>query len=303
MAFRLQHLQRQKAQARAVALAGPLRQGVMAVACTLAAALGGVVLAQQAAPAAPAAPTAPPAAAATPPAGASPAPKVVVSGTVPDEATRAAILARVREVYGAERVVDQLGVGPLAAPPNWSQQVQKLLTADIKKVSQGQLKVEGNVVEIAGQVDSAQTQSQLVKGMATRLDNPTYTVRDNLRIGASGQQVLDTAMANRIVEFETGNATLTPTGQRVLDDLIPVLQKLAGRRFEIVGHTDSDGARQSNLALSAARAESVKNYLMQHGIPANALVTSGLGPDKPVADNGTSEGRARNRRIEFRLLA
>ena len=257
--------------------------------------------ASQRQPAAQPQPAAPASAAA--PLTAAAAPQVVVSGTVPDEATRAAILARVREVYGAERVVDQLGVGPLAAPPNWSQQVQKLLTPDIKRVSQGQLRIEGNVVEIAGQVDSTATQSQLVKAMATRLDNPTYTVRDNLRVGASGQQVLDTAMANRIVEFEPGNATLTTTGQRVLDDLIPVLQKLAGRRFEVVGHTDADGTRQHNLLLSAARAESVKTYLMQRGIPATALVTSGLGPDKPLADNTSAAGRARNRRIEFRLLA
>ncbi|MBI5256115.1 MAG: OmpA family protein [Burkholderiales bacterium] len=231
------------------------------------------------------------------------APQVVVSGTVPDEATRAAILARVREVYGAERVVDQLGVGPLAAPPQWGQQVQKLLTADIKRVSQGQLRIEGNMVEITGQVDNAQTQQQLVRGIATRLDNPTYTVRDNLRVGASGQQVLDAAMANRIVEFEPGNATLTAAGLQVLEHLLPVLQKLAGRRFEIVGHTDSDGARPQNLLLSAARAESVKAYLVQRGIPASALVTTGVGPDRPVADNTSAEGRARNRRIEFRLLA
>lgn len=231
------------------------------------------------------------------------APKVVVSGTVPDEATRAALLARVREVYGAERVVDQLGIGPLAAPPAWSQQVQKLLTADLKKVSRGQLRIEGNVVDIAGQVDSAQTQAQLVKGLATRLDNPTYTVRDNLHVGTSGQQVLDQAMANRIVEFETGNATLTAAGQKVLDDLLPVLQQLAGRRFEVVGHTDSEGSRSHNLGLSAARADTVKAYLVQRGIPAASLVTSGLGPDRPIADNATPAGRARNRRIEFRLLA
>src|ERR1700712_4021933 len=53
--------------------------------------------------------------------------KVVVGGVVPDEATRAAILARVRELYGAERVVDQLGVDKLAAPPNWAQHVRSVL--------------------------------------------------------------------------------------------------------------------------------------------------------------------------------
>ena len=57
--------------------------------------------------------------------------KVVVAGVVPDESTRAAVLAKVREVYGADRVVDQLGVGPLVAPPNWSQQVQKLINPEL----------------------------------------------------------------------------------------------------------------------------------------------------------------------------
>ena len=55
--------------------------------------------------------------------------------------------------------------------------------------------------------------------------------------------------------------------------------------------------------LSAARAETVKAYLVQRGIPAAALATSGVGPDRPVADNATASGRARNRRIEFRVLA
>lgn len=267
-------------------------------------AISGALAAGAASAQAPAAPLAPAPLTAAPAVPAlAPAQKVVVSGTVPDEATRIGILSRVREIYGAERVVDQLGVGALGAPPRWNEQVQKLLTTDLKRVSQGQLRVEGNVVEIVGAVDSAQTQAHIVRGLTTRLDNPTYTVRDALRVSGGGQQVLDAAMANRIVEFETGNATLTPQGQRVLDELLPVLRTLQGRRFEVVGHTDSDGGRAQNLVLSAARAESVKAYLVQRGIPEASLSTSGLGPDRPVADNATPQGRARNRRIEFRVLA
>src|SRR5438067_3095418 len=58
--------------------------------------------------------------------------KVVVGGVVPDDATRVAILARVRELYGADRVVDQLGVDKLAAPPNWAQHVRSVLDPDLK---------------------------------------------------------------------------------------------------------------------------------------------------------------------------
>ena len=79
----------------------------------------------------------------------------MVAGTVPDESTRQAILARVRELYGNDRVVDQLGVGNLVAPPNWSQHVQRALHPDIKHVSRGQLSIQGNVLEIKGE-DSPQ---------------------------------------------------------------------------------------------------------------------------------------------------
>src|SRR4051812_28800876 len=73
--------------------------------------------------------------------------KVVVGGVVPDEATRATILARVRELYGADRVVDQLGVDHLVAPPNWAQHVRSVLEPDLKQVSHGELRISGNIVD------------------------------------------------------------------------------------------------------------------------------------------------------------
>ncbi|MEH3087743.1 MAG: OmpA family protein [Xylophilus ampelinus] len=208
-----------------------------------------------------------------------------------------------RELYGAERVVDQLGVDRLAAPPNWARQVRSLLEPGLKQVRQGQLRIAGNLVEISGSVPSEEVRRQLLDDMAARLANPTYTVRDDLRVNAAGQQLLDAALAERTIAFEVGNATLTAAGVRVLDELLPVLRRFAGRRFEIVGHTDDSGAREANLALSAARAEAVRAYLGARGIPPGDIVTSGAGPDRPVATNATAEGRARNRRIEFRVLA
>jgi OmpA-OmpF porin, OOP family len=239
----------------------------------------------------------------TAPAAPVPAGKVVVGGVVPDEATRAAILARVRELYGADRVVDQLGVDKLAAPPNWVDHVRSVLDPDLKQVTQGQLRIAGNVVEVSGNVDSEAIHTQLLGQIATQLNNPTYTVRDGLRVGAPSQQLLDSALAQRTIAFEVGNATLTPAGAKVLDDLVPILHQFSGRRFEIVGHTDDSGPRESNVALSAARADAVKAYLAAKGIPAADIVTSGAGPDRPIAPNTTAEGRARNRRIEFRVLA
>lgn len=231
-----------------------------------------------------------------------PAPgKVVVAGIVPDEATRQAILARTREIYGTDRVVDQIGVSNLVAPPNWAQNVQKLITPDLKRVMRGQLKISGNVIDLTGEVDNEASRQQVVSLMSSQL-NPTYTVRNGLRVTAAGQEVIDAALANRIIEFEAGNATLTANGVQVLDQLLPVLKQLPGRKFEVIGHTDSQGGRSHNIALSAARADAVKAYLQSKGISGDLVQTSGVGPDRPVAANDTAEGRARNRRIEMRVM-
>ena len=230
--------------------------------------------------------------------------KVVVAGDVPDEATRQAILKHVRDLYGADLVVDQLGVRAVAVPPNWAQQVQRVLTPELKKaVSRGQLDIRGNVVEVRGEVATEAVRQQVLAQLRTQLNNPTYTVRNGLRVSAAGQDQLDAALANRIVEFEPGSATLTPKGQAVLDDLVGVVKRMPDRSFEIIGHTDSQGARLSNLSLSAARADAVKAYLVAKGTPAQVLGTSGAGPDRPVAANDTAEGRARNRRIEVRAIS
>ncbi|MDX9844220.1 MAG: OmpA family protein [Aquabacterium sp.] len=226
--------------------------------------------------------------------------QVVVAGTVPDEATRVAVIARLRELYGAERVVDQLALGSVVAPPQWSQHVQKLLSPSLKQVSHGQLSVQGQTVELKGEVGNEALRQQLASEMAQSL-NPTYTVRNGLRVAVQEQAVVDQALANRIVEFEPGSAVLRPAGLLILDEMAAALARLPGRRFEVIGHTDAQGSHASNVSLSLARAQAVKGYLVSKGLPADSLSTSGLGPDQPVASNATDEGRARNRRIEFRV--
>lgn len=225
----------------------------------------------------------------------------MVAGTVPDEATRQAILQRVRELYGADRVVDQLGVGPVVAPPNWSQYVQRVLSPELKQVSRGQLAIHGNTIDVKGEVGNEALRQQVASQISTQL-NPTYTVRNGLRVRADEQSIIDQALAHRIVEFESGSAVLTPAGRAVLDELVGPLKSLpAHRKVQVVGHTDSVGGRDANIALSAARADAVKAYLVSRQIPAQMIEASGVGPDRPVASNATAEGRARNRRIEFRV--
>ena len=69
----------------------------------------------------------------------------------------------------------------------------------------------------------------------------------------------------------------------------------------MAGHTDDTGTRDANVALSRARAQAVANYMVTAGFNSARLIVEGYGPDRPSADNATLEGRAENRRIEFRI--
>lgn len=226
---------------------------------------------------------------------------VVVSGVVPDEATRQAILAKVREVYGRERVVDQLGVAATSAPPNWAENVKKLVTADLKGVQRGHLKISGNSVELVGEADSTATREKIAAHLSASL-NPTYTVNNRLSVGEAPQARIDSVLEGKIVEFESSSAVLTPVGRQVLDELVPVLKGLGGKKVQVIGHTDASGLRQSNVALSRDRAAAVKNYLAGNGLPPASIFTVGMGPDQPLVGNDTPEGRAKNRRIEFKVM-
>jgi OOP family OmpA-OmpF porin len=239
-----------------------------------------------------------PAAPATPAGAGAP---IVVAGTVADQASKAVLLARLRAVYGLDRVVDQLAVGTVSTPANWDEYVGRLIGPNLKMISRGQLKVDGNTVSLRGDVSNEAQRQQIAGDIAASL-NPTYTVNNGLRVAASEQSVLDAALANRIIEFESGKAALTPSGMAILDQMSEALKKLNGIKVEVIGHTDNAGSRAGNLSLSQARAEAVKTYVAARGINADSIAVSGEGPDRPVADNRTLEGRARNRRIEFKVV-
>ncbi len=104
------------------------------------------------------------------------------------------------------------------------------------------------------------------------------------------------------ITFETGSAVITAAGVEVLRDAVDFLAANPQIRVAVEGHTDSQGGEAANQALSESRAESVLAFLVAEGIAADRLETIGFGETRPIADNATAEGRAQNRRIEFRLL-
>jgi OOP family OmpA-OmpF porin len=104
------------------------------------------------------------------------------------------------------------------------------------------------------------------------------------------------------ITFDNDKATIRKSSTKALDDAVKVLTDHPDIRIEISGHTDIKGDRDHNLDLSQRRAESVKQYLVEHGVDETRITTIGHGPDKPVDTNDTEKGRANNRRIEFKPI-
>jgi len=102
--------------------------------------------------------------------------------------------------------------------------------------------------------------------------------------------------------FDFDKSVLKPEGKAKLDDLVG---KIKGINLEViiaVGHTDAVGSDTYNQKLSVKRSEAVKAYLVSKGIEKNRVYTEGKGEKQPVADNKTSEGRAKNRRVEIEVV-
>ncbi|HVY28622.1 MAG TPA: OmpA family protein [Polyangiaceae bacterium] len=101
------------------------------------------------------------------------------------------------------------------------------------------------------------------------------------------------------VLFATGKYELLPIARDKLDEVAKALTDQGYKSIVIEGHTDSRGKAADNETLSLKRAESVRTYLVSRGIPSDKITASGLGSSRPVADNGTPDGRANNRRVEI----
>ncbi len=104
------------------------------------------------------------------------------------------------------------------------------------------------------------------------------------------------------IYFKTGSAELDSASNALLDSVADIANRCPSVKIEVSGHTDTTGGASANQSLSEARAKAVVTYLVAHGVAQVRIAATGYGGTKPVASNTTEDGRAKNRRIEFRVV-
>ncbi len=101
------------------------------------------------------------------------------------------------------------------------------------------------------------------------------------------------------INFDTGKSTIKPESRSIINQIVEMLKANPGLKISVEGHTDNVGNPKSNKTLSDERAKAVVAAIVAQGIDTKRLSTAGHGQDKPIADNKTEEGRAKNRRVEL----
>ena len=141
--------------------------------------------------------------------------------------------------------------------------------------------------------------------IGNKMDKQAREIKEALP-GAEVERVgegIRLVLGENSVNFDFNKANLTSKAKSNLDRLVPVLKSYADTDIKIYGFTDSKGADDYNLNLSTQRAAAVKNYLATKGLVTGRFSVVGLGEAEPLATNDTDAGRAKNRRVEFAIVA
>jgi len=144
------------------------------------------------------------------------------------------------------------------------------------------------------------------KGLSISIvtSNPVNLYIKNITIAEGGQKLYDKFLQDgKIVtngiRFDVNKAIIKPESMGVINSIYKIMNDTPDLSFSVEGHTDSDGNDALNQTLSENRAQSVMNMLVKMGISASRLSFKGFGESKPIADNSSAEGKAKNRRVEF----
>jgi OOP family OmpA-OmpF porin len=236
---------------------------------------------------------------------------LTLTGEAPDEATKSAILTYAQALKGAAAVEGQMRIATDRAPEGWRRAALAGLDA-LALLESGEAEFDGIALKITGMTETpekiAAVAAALAPKIAEGLAAETAITVDQTALAArlplsAAQCVaeLSGAVTRDPISFAPSSAEIGEESAPVLDALAATLKRCAAEKFEIAGHTDSQGRESTNLRLSQTRADAVLDALLARGVSLEKLTAKGYGESNPIADNGSEAGRARNRRIEFTL--
>ena len=230
---------------------------------------------------------------------------MVLSGLVPDQASRTDLLAAAEAAGFRGKIRDDLIISG-GSPNNFGAAARAAL-ANLLRLDLGTVRIDDQAVTLQGM--SCQDSIRQEVETASRSGLPggfAGSGQVSLRQTgcASCQLAVDDAIGGRTILFEQASSSLAddPGSRSVLDDVAKALKTCPNERVTVEGHTNSDGDPERNKRLSEARAKAVIQDLVSRGLPAANFTAAGFGPDRPLIPHGSDEAREKNRRVKFTIV-
>ncbi len=233
--------------------------------------------------------------------------EIALSGNLPPDSAEA-LLAAVQQGTDLP-LIDLINVDDRVIAPDWidplTQSVSLLDTIEQPSV---EIAADGTLV-VGGQTDSADVSDDAIAKVKS-LFPESVSLRNDITVETPTIVEPEPVDINTLlagidlsgIRFGSNSAELTSESLAILDSVADALAQVPGTTLEIGGHTDSLGDYNYNVSLSTDRAEAVRRQLASRGIADERMFARGYGPDSPIATNETREGRASNRRIEFKII-
>lgn len=233
---------------------------------------------------------------------------VTLTGFAPDARTKTEIADQAKRFFEGDRVVDQLQIG-IGAPAGFAdavrgglQDLSRLLPGASLSLSDASIALRGLApLDTARDQAVAAFRGRVPQGFGSAVEVNTAPPLPVITVLGECNFLFQDLLSRAQINFDTGSAVIAQESYGLLDRLVVVVRRCANAQVEISGHTDSVGSLESNMTLSENRAKSVVEYLARAGIAGDRVQAKGFGPTQPRASNETAEGRAQNRRIEFKV--
>ena len=228
---------------------------------------------------------------------------IVLRGTLKDQSAIDALLSKANAIYGEENVVNKLEVGDNIAPLPSHDGLLKSLVGKGGSAPFSASFVDGGLT-LNGQVINSDQKRAIGNQISGLVDidiiNNINVVLPVIKHDVC-LELVNELLSKGKINFETAQGQIKESSHELLKNIAEIAERCPKSNFEIAGHTDSTGRLAFNMKLSQARAQAVVDHLIGLGLSAQRFTPTGYGPNKPIADNGSKEGREQNRRIEFVL--
>ena len=236
---------------------------------------------------------------------------VQLRGRVQNSRSKNSITAFASALFGRKAVENQTRIDR-NLPDGWPKRVLAGLEG-LAQLHHGSVIVQPDRVEISGTGASPDVEAEISRLFSVRIggkesykidvkfDEKLVPVERELS-GAECSRQINAVLTEHQIVFAPSSTTIEAGSQGVIDAIAEIIRDCPDAKFEVEGHTDSQGSEGTNKRLSQIRAEAVVDALLKRRVSVSGLTAKGYGEEKPIADNKTEEGRAKNRRIAFKLI-